>query len=626
MFCERIGKPGMSKHLDDLAKSHGIQIRYTSQTGDIVDISDEAKRALLKVLRVDPDDTRLGSFKDTDPEDPLTCALPPQIMGKRLWGVTCQLYALRSSRNLGIGDFEDLARLSELVAGMGADFLGVNPLHALFLSDPERTSPYSPSTRRYLNPLYIAVDRIEGGDEAQQKLRETHPALFEKLDEELVDYAAVSGVKVKLLRKLFEAVAPSLPAEFEDFCEEGGDSLRSFALFEAISQHEVASGGGAGWNRWPGDMQRRDSDAVKRFEEEHEQDVQFHLWLQFIAETQLARAQARARQAGMQVGLYLDFAVGVAPDGAETWADSDLAVRDARVGSPPDMLNSEGQDWGLAPLAPQVLASREFKPLADAYIALMKNAGAVRIDHAMGLARLWWVPASGKPNQGGFIRYPFGAMLDTVAKASQQTNTVVIGEDLGTVPEGFREATEKAGIFSYRVLYFEKDEDGAFIPPEGYPELALATISTHDLATLAGWWKAADIRLRAETGRQSEEDTKAALRERTQDRMALLQALHQAGLLGEPYVAVLSGEQELPQELDEELLRAIHRYGARSSSTLFAVQLDDMLLSQKQANLPGTTSEYPNWRIRTACPLEELGANHAFSSLAEVLREERPRV
>jgi 4-alpha-glucanotransferase len=625
MCCWWIGKRGMSKHLDDLAKSHGIQIQYTSQVGETVDISDEAKRALLKVLRVDPDDDQLGSFKDKDPDAPLSCALPPQVLGKRLWGVTCQLYALRSSRNLGIGDFEDLARLAELAGGVGADFLGVNPLHALFLSDPERTSPYSPSTRRYLNPLYIAVDRIEGGDEAQQRLRETHPELFEMLGGELVDYAASNVVKVKLLRQLFEAPAPSLSGDFEKFCQEGGDGLRSFALFEAISQHEVASGGGAGWNRWPGDMQRRDSDAVKRFEDEHEEDVRFHLWLQFMAETQLAQAQARAKQAGMQVGLYLDFAVGVAPDGAETWADPELAVRDARVGSPPDLFNSEGQDWGLAPLAPQVLASRDFKPLADAYVALMKNAGAVRIDHAMGLARLWWVPASGKPKQGGFIRYPFGAMLDTVAKASQQTNTVVIGEDLGTVPKGFREVTKKAGIFSYRVLYFEKDEDGAFIPPEAYPELALATISTHDLATLAGWWKAADIHLRAQTGRQSEKDTKAALEERTQDRMALLQALGQAGLLDEQHAAVVSGGQELPQELGEELFRAIHRYAARSSSALFAVQLDDMLMSQRQANLPGTTTEYPNWRIRIGCSLEELGANPAFISLAEVLREERPR-
>jgi 4-alpha-glucanotransferase len=302
-----------------------------------------------------------------------------------------------------------------------------------------------------------------------------------------------------------------------------------------------------------------------------------------------------------------------------------LAAREARVGSPPDLLNSEGQDWGLAPLSPQVLASRKFKPLFDAYVALMKNAGAVRIDHAMGLARLWWVPASGKPNQGGYVRYPFGAMLDTVAEASRQTSSVVIGEDLGTVPEGFSEQSQDANLLSYRVVFFEKDQDGIFNPPENYPKLALATISTHDLATLAGWWQASDIHLRAETGRQSAEDTQSALEERTRDRMALIKAVHEEGLLNDQYVPILLGKQELPQQLDEELFLAIHRFGARSGSMLFAVQLDDMLRSEKQANLPGTTTEYPNWHIRVGCRLEELGDREEVRGLLQALREERPK-
>ncbi len=615
----------MANHLDELAASHGIEVRYTSEAGENVEISDEAKRALLQALKVDPEGSRLGAFNDMNLQDAVSCALPLAIRGKRLWGVTCQLYALRSARNLGIGDFEDLARLAELCAGLGADFLGVNPLHALFMSDPLRTSPYSPSTRQHLNPLYIAVDEVEGGEEAQRHLRETRPELFYHLEGELVNYAAATALKVKLLRTLFESADPSANSDFQGFCHKGGASLRSFALFEAISHHEVASGGEAGWSHWPGDMQHRDTDAVRRFENDHEVDVSFHLWLQFIAEAQLARANTRAKQAGMQLGLYLDFAVGVAPDGVETWAEPDLAVRNVRIGSPPDVLNSEGQDWGLAPLAPQVLAPRQFKPLTDAYLALMKNAGAVRIDHAMGLARLWWVPASGKPNEGGYVRYPFGAMLNTVAKASRQTGTVVVGEDLATVPDGFREASQKAGLFSYRVLYFEKDARGSFNPPENYPEHALASISTHDLATLAGWWEASDIQLRAEMGRQSEQDTKAAFEQRSKDRIALLEALGQVGLLGEQYIAGINTEARLPKQLDNELFLAIHRYVARSTSILFAVQLDDMLMSHKQANLPGTTTEYPNWSIRTSCLLEQLSANHTFDSLARMLQVERPR-
>ena len=612
----------MAKNLDELAESYGIQIHYTSEAGNAVEIPDEAKMALLKVLKVDPEASELGTFDTAVPEPKVTCALPSAIAGKRLWGVTCQLYALRSARNLGIGDFEDLAQFAELLAPLGADFVGVNPLNALFLAAPERTSPYSPSTRRYLNPLYVAIDQISGGADAQERLRREQPDLFRHVDAELVDYGAVSAVKIKLLRQLFETA--DLGNAFNAFCEQGGESLRSFALFEAISQHETAAGGGAGWNNWPGDMQRRDADAVKRFEAAHEEDVRFHLWLQFVADTQLAQANARAKTAGMLVGLYLDFAVGVAPDGAETWAEPDLAVRGVRVGSPPDVLNSEGQDWGLAPLSPNELAAREFKPLADAYTALMKSAGAVRIDHAMGLARLWWVPASGKPNQGGYVRYPFADMLTTVAEASQQTSAVVIGEDLGTVPEGFREATQKAGIFSYRVLYFEKGQNGAFNSPETYPERALAGISTHDLATLAGWWQGKDISLRAETGRQSQDDTKAALAQRQSDRVALLQALADAGLLDDRYAAALS-TNGLPEQLDDELFLAVHRFVAKADSILFAVQLDDLLKSERQANLPGTTTEYPNWRIRTACTLEELDDHPMFKKLAEKLREERPR-
>jgi 4-alpha-glucanotransferase len=364
---------------------------------------------------------------------------------------------------------------------------------------------------------------------------------------------------------------------------------------------------------------------VSRFAAEHPEDVRFHKWLQFIADTQLKQAQVRAKQAGMRIGLYLDFAVGVAPDGFDTWSDPELTMREARVGSPPDIFNSEGQDWGLAPLAPQVLAARNFKPLADAYLAVMKNAGAIRIDHVMGLQRLWWTPASGKPANGGYVRYPFGAMLDTVAAAAAETGAIVIGEDLGTVPEGFSEAAQEAGVFSYRVLYFEKDEDGAFRRPDDYPRLALSSISTHDLATLAGWWQGSDIKLRMETGRQTEEDVEGAMRERDADRRALLRALKQAALLPSEYERLISAEAPLPQQLDEELFRSIHRFSARAASLLFAVQLDDLLMSQRQANLPGTTDEYPNWRIRVPCSLEDLGENTFLKVLADDLGSERPR-
>ncbi len=608
----------MITQLDELAETHGIQIRYIGQNGQTRELTVEAKETLLRALGVDLALPEPGTFQSRETEIAQSCFLPDDIARQRRWGVTCQLYALRSARNLGIGDFEDLAKLAELSAAQGADFLGVSPLHALFLSDAGRYSPYSPSTRRYLNPLFIAVDQIEGGAALQTQLRETRPELFAHLEADLVDYPAVARVKKELLQALFDAADARASDGFEAFCRGSGEDLRSFALFEAISAHEVAQGGGSGWLSWPGDMQQRDSDAVRRFEAEHERDVQFHLWLQWVADQQLEKANQRAKEAGMRIGLYLDFAVGVAPDGQETWADPELAIRDVRVGSPPDLHNSEGQDWGLAPLSPPVLAARSFKPLRAAYLALMKNAGAIRIDHVMGLARLWWVPASGKANGGGYVRYPFSAMIDTVAQASQDTQTLVIGEDLGTVPEGFREAAAAASLLSYRVVYFEKDGSGNFIPPDHYPERSLASISTHDLATLAGWWQGSDITLRQDLGRQTAEDIAGARSERASDRAAMLRALEQNHLLDQ-------GGQDLPEKLDETLFIAIHRLGARSRSMLFAVQLDDLLMSERQPNLPGTTTQYPNWSIRLACPLEELGEHPMFNQLASAMREERPK-
>jgi len=396
----------MTDRLDDLATSHGIQTRYVSEMGEAQAIEDEAKHALLAVLGVDGKAGDPGDFGSSQQVPDHRCAMPESLSGKRSWGITCQLYALRSDRTLGIGDFADLARLAEIGGTVGAAFVGVNPLHALFLADPGRYSPYSPSTRRFLNPFYIAVDALDGGAAAIEALRVEDPSLFENLGGDLVDYAAAGALKARLLRTLFETAKASLDADaaFAEFTEKGGAPLHGFALFEAISAAMVAEGGSAGWHNWPEAFHKRDGDEVLAFERENAEAVRFHEWLQYVADGQLAEAQRRARAAGMPIGLYLDFAVGVSPDGAETWADPALTVRDARVGSPPDMFNSDGQDWGLAPLSPRALAERQYRPLSEAYDALMEHAGAVRIDHAMGLARLWWIPEGARSGGGGYMR------------------------------------------------------------------------------------------------------------------------------------------------------------------------------------------------------------------------------
>lgn len=617
----------MTDRLDRLAASHGIQITYVSELGEEKAIDDDAKRALLRVIGVDPDEGALGDFHAVAETPTLSCPLPEGIARNRHWGVACQLYALRSARNLGIGDFEDLAQLAIVAAGEGADFVGVNPLHALFLAEASRYSPYSPSTRRFLNPFYIAVDHMEGGAAAIAALRAERPELFDVGDGELVDYPAMGRLK----RALFDAVFDVRRSELNDlqafqrFVEDGGEALQGFALFEAISEDQVASGGHAGWHHWPEPLKDRHSAEVARFVEDKRERVLFHLWLQFEAEEQLASAQARAKTAGMVIGLYLDLAVGVAPDGAETWADPALTVNSARVGSPPDMFNSQGQDWGLAPLSPKALAERGHKPLFDAFEALTRHAGAVRIDHAMGLARLWWIPSEARSAGGGYVRYHLGAMIDAVAAAASANRCLVIGEDLGTVPPGFREIMAKANVFSYRVLYFERHQDGSFIAPDAYPRLSLACISTHDLATLAGWWTGSDIELRLEAGTQDEAATTRDRTSRQHEKRMLLEALGHGGALPQELAASARGEAALPGDLPGPLAVAIHRHLARSAALLFAVQLDDMVGSKRQANLPGTTDQYPNWRIVTPVPLEDLAADGRFREFGAAMREERPR-
>ena len=616
----------MSRALQDLAESHGIQVEYTSEMGEPVRISDAAVHSLLAALGVDPDTGAKGSFAEAHHKPERACALPAAVKGQRRWGVACQLYGLRSARNLGLGDFTDLADLAVTAAREGASFVGVNPLHALFMADAGRFSPYSPSTRSFLNPLYIAIDRLDGGDGVVAALRRESPELFDALDGDLVDYPAVGRVKRLALERVFAANRADIEASeaFARFRAAGGEALAGFALFEAISEAQVADGGHAGWHNWPQELRDRTSPAVAEFAAAHADRLTFHAWLQFTAEAQLAAAQATARSAGMTIGLYLDLAVGVAPDGAETWSDPSLTVNAARVGSPPDMFNSQGQDWGLAPLSPKVLAERDYRPLRASFKALTRHAGAVRIDHAMGLARLWWIPQDAGSSGGGYVRYPLGAMVDAVAEASEANECLVIGEDLGTVPEGFRGTMEDANILSYRVLYFERQDD-RFVAPQDYPELALACVSTHDLATLAGWWTGADVQLRAEAGTQDEAATERDLAARRHDRVALLAALAKAKLLPKDMEALtLAGGADLPEALPAEIAVAVHRYVARTPSLLLTVQLEDMVGQERQPNLPGTTDQYPNWRIRSDVPLEGLIDHERFRAMASAMREERP--
>ena len=622
----------MSDALDQLARAYGIEPSYVSENGEQCVVSEASRRRLLQALGVPSADdaeveASLASAPQLDPDDALTsrearCFMPGWLAEGRVWGITCQLYGLRSHADWGIGDFDDLARLAELAAAAGADFVGVNPLHALFLAEPSRYSPYSPSSRRFLNPLYISVTKVAPAGEADKVGIEAARA------SDLVDYAAVTRLKLEALERLhhdFTKARADAKTAFEAFCASRGSALRLFALYEALSEHVVAQGHTAGWHGWPAAYRSPDSDAVRRFERENAQRVGFHMWLQWLGETQLREAQDRAKAAGMRIGLYLDLAVGVAPDGADTWSQPGAVITEARLGCPPDMFNQEGQDWGLAPLSPRVLLKSDFAPFKVVLDELMRCAGAVRIDHAMGLTRLFLIPASAEAKDGAYLRYPLPDMLRVLAEVSQKRRTIVIGEDLGTVPEGFREVMHAAEIQGYRVFYFEREANGWFRAPEAYSHRALACLSTHDLPTLKGWWCGSDIDERERIGWLDEESAGALRAARAEERVLLLSALNHANALPRSFEAVLAGQSPYPEELPEEICVGAHVVLAQARSRLIAVQLEDLAGVREQANLPGTVNEHPNWRRKLPSDLAELARTGLFRDVTRAMSGVRPK-
>ncbi|MBI4183726.1 MAG: 4-alpha-glucanotransferase [Proteobacteria bacterium] len=548
---------------------------------------------------------------------PARAFLPEFIVrGERRWGVACHLYQLRSAGDWGVGDFADLGALAETVAGRGADFVGLNPLHALFPGKPEHASPYSPSSRLFLNPLYVdmagvpefAADpearRLAGSAEFERSLAAARASPH-------VDYTAAARRKRAVLERLFAAFETGAPPArrnaFEVFLGAGGEPLRRFALFEALSERHLERP----WHQWPEPLRRPDSPAAAAFADAERPRLRFHLYLQWLADTQLAEAAARARAAGMAVGLYRDLAVGASPDGFDTWADGGSLALGARFGAPPDAFNPSGQDWGLPPLNPVALRERAFAPFARVLAANMRHAGALRIDHVMALVRLYWIPPGAKAAEGAYLRYPLDDLLAVVALESHRNRCLVIGEDLGTVPEGFRERMAEEGLLSYRLFIFEREPDGRFKRAGAYPARAVAAATTHDLPTVAGYWRGADIAVKRRLGRREE----GAEADRARERDRLVAVLAEAGLIGADFPRA----PEIPEEAMTRLVLALHRFLAASPAALLLVNLDDLLVEEAQLNVPGTVEEYPNWRRRLAVAIERLGGDPRLAATAAAL-------
>jgi (1->4)-alpha-D-glucan 1-alpha-D-glucosylmutase len=553
---------------------------------------------------------------------PRACHQPRSITeGARIWGPAIQLYTLRSQRNWGIGDFTDLAGFVQAAADLGADVVGLNPLHALFPAEPAMSGPYSPSSRYFLNVLYIDPEaipefaqtvearRLVAASEFQARLAELRAAPF-------VDYEGVAACKLETLRLIFAAFEAGARTdrvlEFERFITKHSEHIVTFALFHALQDHFTAAGTLGGWPAWPAPYQDPAGPAAQAFLDANPGAVRFHCWLQWIAHAQLEGAEQQAREAGLRLGLYRDLAVGPNGGGAETWAGRGCYADGATVGAPPDPLAPHGQDWGIPPYHPDALREQGYEPFIRLLRANMVEGGALRIDHVMMLFRLWWVPRGSGSADGGYVHYRLEELMALVALESERRRCLVIGEDLGTVPPEVREAMRAHGIYSYRVLFFERREDGSFRLPAEYPRESLVTVSTHDLPPLASFWAGSDIALSERLGIYPEPDQAEAERAaRADTRRALLEALSATGLLPAGLTP-----HDPPLQATAKLALAVQRYLASAPAAVLMLQPEDWLGMDTPVNVPGTHEVYPNWGRKLTAEWPEFMARDDVRTLA----------
>jgi 4-alpha-glucanotransferase len=539
--------------------------------------------------------TDASSFTE---EAPLIVAPPKAYRGdfERGWLVAVQLYGVRSARNWGIGDFTDLEALIELARDLGADGVGLNPLHALFDDRPADCSPYSPNSRLFLNALYIDVEKIPGFQPGA--LADSAGAIARLRAGDIVDYKGVAELKWRALRAAFETFRAHPAAggrqDFDAFRAERAPLLSRFACFEVL-RHKFNKP----WWEWPEQWRQPDEAQCAGLRQGADAaEVEFVEFVQWAADRQLRSCRDLAGQLGMKVGLYLDVAVGVQSDGFDAWNEQTAISRHLAVGAPPDPLNLAGQNWGLAGFNAAGLELQSFEPYREMLRASMRYAGAIRLDHVLGLKRLYLVPHGFAANNGVYVQMPFEALLAATAQESVAHRCVVIGEDLGTVPEGFREKIAEWGIWSYQVMMFERDDHGAFRGVDHYAPNALVTFNTHDLSTYAGWRSFSDLKLKRSLGIDPGESDDARWQA-----LAMLSDLlrHHA--------------------IDRHDLYAVAGFLAKTRSRLLAISLEDMLGVIDQPNIPGTVNEHPNWRQRLPIAIDAIGAAIDVAALKTATRE-----
>jgi len=521
---------------------------------------------------------------------------------ERIFGVTAQIYSLRRAGDGGIGDLGAVSALAAACGRHGADALALSPVHALFAADPGRFGPYSPSSRLFHNPLHADPSQIFGARRLRAAVERARIAdEMQRLEQlELIDWQLAASAKMALFRALFESFeATDLPAsppgelatQYSRFRAEGGELLVEHARFEALHGVRLRQERGAwSWRSWPPEWRDPSSPAVAAFAAEHARDVEFHIFLQWLAERSLATAQEACRRAGMRIGLISDLAIGMDSGGSHAWSRQRDVLVGATVGAPPDYYNANGQNWGLTSFSPHALIAGGFAPYIATLRAALRHAGGLRIDHMMGVTRLWLIPDGAPATEGAYVAYPSEDLFRLIALESLRHRAIVIGEDLGTLPHGFREQLDGQGIAGMQVLRFERDDYGNFRAPDSWRPSAVAMPSTHDLPTTAGWWAGHDIETRARiSGSLSKSEIAAERAERVESRHFLWGAFRHA--------RVAEGE-EPPPEATEAVADAAARYTAITPCALALLSLEEALGVLDQPNLPGTVDEHPNWRRR----------------------------
>ncbi|MCG3139107.1 MAG: 4-alpha-glucanotransferase [Phycisphaerae bacterium] len=536
---------------------------------------------------------------------PPRCYSPAQrLQGQRGVGIWTNLYSLRSARNWGVGDFGDLQQLLRWTGEQGMSFVGLNPLHAL-RNTGMAISPYMPLSRLFRNSIYLDLPAIPEWSRCSAAREafdspEMQQQLHHLRQSELVEYETIAALQRPLLRQLHRTFRQQPVAEraaaYSQYLQKQGEALLHFATFQTLEEYFQRIGQAAGgWSCWPAEYRQTQSPQIAEFRRAHAEEIDFHCWVQFEIERQLGALATTAKEAGLAVGLYQDLAIGAGPDGSEPWAYPELFLSGAAVGSPPDPFSPSGQNWALPPIHPQRLRDSGYWYWIQLLRSTLQHAGALRIDHVMGVTRQFWIPQGLNAAEGAYVSYPQEELLGILALESQRHQAIIVGEDLGTVPPGFREVLERWGLLSSQVVYFERDYQGEFIPAERYSHRALVTVNTHDLAPIRGYWLERDLHLRRQAGiLDKEEDYQRLLAERQRDRQALQRLLQREGLGDE-----LSNESNITELL--------HRFLLKCPSPLIGLSLDDLAGEIDPVNLPGVSpAKYPNWSRRMQLSIEQI--------------------